>query len=117
MRDNIIQIKSFEFGVKIISLYVSLKKDQDFIISKQVLRAGTSIGANVNEAIEAQSRKDFIHKMSLALKESRETLYWISLLKATKKSHGNLDEMITQLEEIIRILTKIILTSKSNLNK
>ena len=71
--DNIIAVKTFDFSLKIISFYIQLKKENEFIISKQLLRCGTSIGANVEEAIAAQSRKDFISKMSIASKEARET--------------------------------------------
>jgi len=81
-----------------------------------MLRSGTSIGANINEAEEAQSLPDFIHKMSIALKEARETMYWIDLLKAT----GEIDDsrqIISDLDEIIAILTAIIKTSKGKIQK
>jgi four helix bundle protein len=80
MKENIIAVKTFDFSLSIISLYINLKKENEFIISKQLLRSGTSIGANVEEAIAAQSKKDFIHKMAIASKEARETKYWLRLL-------------------------------------
>ena len=87
MSDNIIQKKSFQFSLNIISLYKKLKNEREFIISKQLLKSGTSIGANVEEAIAAQSRKDFINKMSIAYKEARETNYWLKLQKKIKLFH------------------------------
>src|SRR5690554_3967472 len=82
--DNVIAIKSFDFALSIIELYVHLKKNNEFIISKQLLRSGTSIGANVEEAIAAQSKRDFISKMAIASKEARETKYWLRLLSESK---------------------------------
>ena len=78
--DNLIADKTFDFALQIISFYIQLKSENEFILSKQLLRAGTSIGANVEEAIAAQSKKDFINKMSIASKEARETKYWLRLL-------------------------------------
>ena len=82
-KQNLIQDKSFDFALSIIDVHKNLTHNKkEYIMSKQLLRSGTSIGANVNEAIEAQSRADFIHKLSIALKEARETEYWIRLLMA-----------------------------------
>ena len=81
MKENLIANKKFNFALTIISLFIQLKKENEFIISKQILKSGTSIGANVEEAIAAQSKKDFINKLSIASKESRETKYWLKLLK------------------------------------
>lgn len=81
--DNIIATKTFDFSLKIISLYIQLKKESEFVISKQLLRCSTSIGANVEEAIAAQSRKDF-KQMSVASKEARETKYWLRLLNKSE---------------------------------
>ena len=82
--DNIIEDKSFRFAIRIVNLYKYLCRTQkEFILSKQLLRAGTSIGANVAESQQAQSRADFISKLSIALKETSETKYWLRLLKAT----------------------------------
>ena len=81
MKENIIVTKTFDFALSVVNLFVQLKKENEFIISKQILRSATSIEANVEEAIAAQSRKDFIHKMSIASKEARETKYWLRLLE------------------------------------
>lgn len=78
--NNLIVDKTFDFAIDIIEFYIQLKNDNEFILSKQLLRSATSIGANVEEAIAAQSKKDFINKMSIAAKEARETKYWLRLL-------------------------------------
>jgi four helix bundle protein len=84
MQKSIIQEKSYEFAKSIIVLYSTMKSDHnEYIISKQLLRSGTSIGANVMEALHAESKKDFIHKMSIAYKEANETQYWLQLLHDT----------------------------------
>ena len=84
MRDNVLQIKSFSFAVKIINMYKYLISEKnEFVLSKQLLRSGTSIGANVEEAIGGQSDKDFLHKVSISYKEARECIYWLKLLKET----------------------------------
>ena len=80
-KDNVIAEKSYQFAVRMIRLYQFLKKDNEFVISKQILRCGTSIGANVEEALGAQSDKDFFAKLSIAYKEARETRDWIRLLR------------------------------------
>ena len=84
MKDNIIQKKSYDFALTIIALYRNLVKGNEFVLSKQLLRSGTSIGANVEEAQAGQSRADFISKMSIASKEARETCYWLRLLRDSK---------------------------------
>lgn len=84
MRDNVVQIKSFSFAVRIINMYKYLiSKKNEFVLSKQLLRSGTSIGANIEEAIGGQSDKDFLHKVSISYKEARECIYWLKLLKET----------------------------------
>lgn len=77
MKDNIVVKKSFDFALKIIELYEILNMEKEFIISKQILRSGTSIGANIQEATAGFSKKDFVYKMSIASKEARETRYWL----------------------------------------
>jgi len=99
--DNIIAVKTFDFSLKIISLYVRLKSQNEFILSKQLLRSGTSIGANVEEAIAAQSRKDFISKMSIASKEARETKYWLRLLDKSELTNIPIQEYLVEIEHII----------------
>lgn len=114
-KDNLIQKKSFDFALSIIRLFKELSKQREFIISKQLLRSATSIGANVEEAIAAQSKKDFIHKMSIASKEARETRYWLKLLDGSHLVELDFRGYLTEIEQIIAILTKIIKTTSSNL--
>ena len=111
-----IRSRTFEFSVQIIELYKYLQIDKkEYMLGKQLLRSGTSIGANVEEATAAQSKKDFIAKMSISLKEARETNYWLRLLKRTGYIHKN--ELIKESEEIMNILGAIIRTSRKNLEK
>ena len=114
MKKNIIATKTFDFALSIINLFVLLKKENEFIISKQIIRSATSIGANVEEAIAAQSRKDFIHKMSIASKEARETKYWLRLLDKSDLTAIKIDDYLVEVEHIINILTKIIKTSQES---
>ena len=115
MKDgNIIRTKSYQFAVRVVNLYKLLVGDRkEFVLSKQLLRSGTSIGANVREAEHAESKADFIHKLSIALKEANETEYWLDLLKET--SYLNNSEYISiqiDIKEILKLLTSIIKTSK-----
>lgn len=114
MKENVIQEKSFTFALEVIKLYSEIRKLNEFVISKQLLRCGTSIGANVEEAIAGQTRKDFFSKMSIASKEARETRYWLRLLKASKLVDLNYDEHLQNIEEIIRLLTSIVKTGYTN---
>lgn len=116
-KKNPILDKSFRFSLKIIGLYKFLKENKEFVISKQLLRCGTSIGANVNESIAAQTKKDFITKMSIASKEARETKYWLRLLQESQFVKNDFEEHLIDIEEIIKILTSIVKTSQSNLKK
>lgn len=113
-KDNLIQKKSFDFAIDIVSLYKELVKQKEFVISKQLLRSGTSIGANIEEAIAGQSRKDFIHKMSIASKEARETRYWLRILNESDLTNINLDKYLKDVNNIIAILTKIVKTTVSS---
>lgn len=117
MRESIIGEKTFKFAVKIVNVYKDLAKAQnEYVLSKQLLRAGTSIGANIREALEAQSKRDFLSKSSIALKEAVETEYWIELMKETGFIDLNTaEELLNEVKEIIRIINKIIITTKSNL--
>lgn len=112
--DNVIEKKSFDFAIRIVNLYKYLcDKKKEYVLSKQILRSGTSIGANVAESQQAQSKADFIAKMSIALKETTETKYWLRLLHASGYLSGN--EIITILSdcvEIEKILTSILKSSK-----
>lgn len=113
IKRNIIAEKSFDFALEIIDLYILLSKENEYIISKQVLKSGTSIEANVEESIAAQSSKDFVSKLSIAAKEARETRYWLKLLNKSKLTEINVDNHLKDIEEIIKILTKIIKTTQS----
>ncbi len=115
MKDNLIAGKSKQFAVRIIRLYQYLtENNREFVLSKQILRSGTSIGANVREAIQAQSRKDFIAKMQIALKEASETEYWLELLHETDYlSDKEYDSIAADCLEINKILTSIVKTSRS----
>ena len=114
--DNQIVTDSKAFAIRIIKLYKYLiEKKQEFVMSKQVLRSGTSIGANISESVFAQSRQDFISKMSIALKEANETRYWLDLLVETdyiEKVHY--DSIIDDVSRIIGTLVNIIKTTKEN---
>lgn len=112
MKKNIIQEKSFEFALEIIYLYKQLKSQNEYVISNQLLRSGTSIGANVEEAIGAQSKKDFVNKMSVAYKEARETFYWLRLLKESRLADGDFNKYLEKAEELNKIISSILKTSK-----
>ena len=110
---NVIVEKSYAFALRIVDLYKGLVERKEFVLSKQVLRSGTSIGANIQEAISSQSKRDFIHKLSIALKEARETGYWLNLLKDSKYIiHDEFTKLHDAFNEIIKILNSIILTTK-----
>ncbi len=113
-KDNLIQKKSFDFALSVIDLYKELIKQKEFIISKQLFRSATSIGANIEEAIAGQSRKDFIHKMSIASKEARETRYWLRLLDSSDLVDINFNKYILEINQIIAILIKIIKTTSNS---
>jgi four helix bundle protein len=116
MKENVIKIKSFAFALRIVKLYQFLTTEKkEYILSKQLLRSGTSIGALVREAEQAESNADFIHKLSIALKEANESEYWVDLLSQS----GYLEEFAstslkTDLKELLKLLISIIKTSKAN---
>jgi four helix bundle protein len=107
------------FALRVIKMYRVLAKDEvGRILGKQLLRSGTSIGANVEEAQAGQSNADFVHKMSLALKEARESRYWLKLILEGEVMPANrLDAILVEIEEIIKLLYTIIQNSKSNLRQ
>ena len=111
---NAIQDKTKDFAIKIINCYKFLTEEQhEFVMSKQMLRCGTSIGANTRESKNAQSRNDFLSKLSIALKEADETDYWLDLLHSTYYiDNDTYDSLATDCAEIIKILTAIINTLK-----
>ena len=113
-QENIIQEKSFAFAIRIVNLYKYLcDAKKEFILSKQILRSGTSIGANVEESIGGQSDKDFITKVTIAYKEARETVFWLRLLLATDYiNNEQADSLLNDAEEICKILGKIQISIK-----
>ena len=117
--ESIIVIKSFAFAVRIVKLYKMLnEKSREYVISKQLLRCGTSIGANVRETHNAESKNDFIHKMGIAQKEAGEVIYWLELLKETDYlKEKEFDSINTDANELLKIIRSIILTSKQNKKK
>ncbi len=114
-KQNIIVELTFQFALQIISFSETLNKKGNKVIAHQLLKSGTSIGANVREAQNAESKLDFIHKMKIAAKEADETKYWLELLKFSEKS--SIDEsLLTKICEIEKILSKIISSSKKSSN-
>jgi four helix bundle protein len=111
---SIVQEKSFEFSLEIIRLYHRLKSKNEFVLSKQLFRSGTNIGANIEEALAGQSRKDFLSKMSIASKEARETRYWLRLMKASKLEGEDYSGLLNRVEELARMLTSIVKTTGKN---
>jgi four helix bundle protein len=116
---SVIRDKSFSLAIRIVKLYQYLKSEKtEFVMSKQILRSGTSVGANIREAEQAESKKDFIHKLSIAQKEANETIYWLELLRATEFIDDKSFESIHQdTNEVMKIISKSIITSKKNLAK
>lgn len=110
-KDNIILDKSFDFALSIIGLYKIMVEQKEYVLSKQLLRSGTSIGANVEEATAAYSKKEFAAKMSIASKEARETRYWLKLIKNSELVSINIDNHLAEIEQIINILTAIVKTT------
>ncbi|MVX35850.1 four helix bundle protein [Myroides sp. LoEW2-1] len=115
--DNIIQIKSFKFAVRIIKVYQHLTTEKkEYILSKQLLRSGTSIGANIEETIGAQSEKDFLSKLSIAYKEARETHYWIRLLAETDYfTPKEKNSLLKDIEELLKLIGSIQISLKAKL--
>lgn len=115
MKKNVVKEKSFAFAIRIVNLYKYLVEKNEFVLSKQILRSGTSIGALVSESEHAESKADFIHKMAIAQKEANETDYWLELLhKSDYLEKIMFDSMKTDLTEIQKLLSSIIITTKNN---
>lgn len=110
--DNIIIKLTFEFALEIIAYCEILELNKRYVISNQLLKSGTSIGANVREAQNAESKNDFIHKFKIAAKEVEETIYWLELCKMSE-NYPNCTDLLTQIHSISRIINKIIISSKS----
>ncbi len=118
MKENIIKQKSFEFATSIIKLYQSLcENKKEYVLSKQLLRSGTSVGAMVREAEHAESKQDFKHKLSIAQKEINESIYWMELLKETGYlTEAQFEHIGQQATEVLKLLTRIIKTTINNMN-
>lgn len=116
MSKSIVFDKSYDFSLSIIQLYKGIISEQkEFVLSKQVLRSGTAIGALLKEAEHAQSRADFLHKNNIALKEANETVYWLMLLKDSEYiSIAEFDRVFPRAEELLKILISIVKTTKNN---
>tara|TARA_R110002074_G_scaffold23737_2_gene71495 strand:- start:3765 stop:4115 length:351 start_codon:yes stop_codon:yes gene_type:complete len=116
MKENIVQMKSYAFAIKIVNTFKVLQQDsKEFVLSRQLLRAGTSIGANIEEAIGGQSRKDFFAKLTIAYKEARETKYWIRLLTDTKYLDKETSRILLEdIEELLRIIGSIQKTIRNS---
>lgn len=115
MHENVLKSKSYAFALRIVKLYKYLSDNREYVLSKQVLRSGTAIGALVAEAEFGQSKSDFISKLSIALKEANETLYWLSLLKDSNFIEEKMFLSIKpDIEELIKLLVSSINTAKKN---
>lgn len=118
MRKNTVKKKSFDFAIRIMALQKQIIANKEFIVSRQVVRSGTAIGALIREAEHAESKADFIHKMSIALKEANETHYWLELLYKSGYIEKKLfQSLFKDAEEILKMLIAIVKTSKLNLKK
>jgi four helix bundle protein len=117
MNENIVKDKSFSFAIRIVKLYKYLKTDlNEYVLSKQLLRSGTAVGALIRESEHAESKTDFIHKLAIAQKEINETIYWLDLLHATDYLSAKEYQSIQhEAIELLKLLTSILKTSKSNL--
>jgi four helix bundle protein len=116
MKDNILKIKSYAFAIKIVKLSQHLQTEKkEFVLSKQILRSRTAIGALIREAEYGQSKTDFIHKMTIALKEANETEYWINILRDTNFINDKLSvSLVEDCKELLRLLIASIKTAKQN---
>ncbi|MBA5850040.1 four helix bundle protein [Clostridium sp. cel8] len=113
---NLVEKKSFDFAVDIVDMYKRLSENNcEYIMSKQLLRSGTSVGANVKEGVRGQSKKDFLSKMNIALKEANETEYWIELLMKTGYIGKDGNNILCRCKELCKILNAIVKTTKQNL--
>ena len=117
--ENIIVTKSYDFAKRIVKLYMFLSKEKkEYTLSKQILRSGTSIGANIEEAQGGQSKRDFIAKTQISYKEARETHYWLRLLRDTDILEDKLaNSLIKDCEEILYIISAILKSSKKEMKK
>lgn len=112
-KENAIVKLSFDFALQIIEFTEKLEENRKYVIARQILKSGTSIGANIREAQNAESKADFIHKLKISAKEADETEYWL-LLCQYSKNYPFEEDLLIKLKEIIKVLSKIIATSKNN---
>jgi four helix bundle protein len=110
-KDNLILKETFEFSILVVAYAELLEEHRKYVIARQLLKSGTSIGANTKEAQNAESNADFIHKMKIAMKEADETEYWLFLCQEME-AYPNCDQLLTKIQGILRILNKIIGSSK-----
>lgn len=110
-KNNLILLKSFEFAKKVVQYTEKLEEDRKYVIANQLLKSGTSIGANIKEAQNAESKADFIHKMKIAMKEADETEFWLFLCNELE-NYPNAEELLSQVFDILKITNKIISTTK-----
>jgi four helix bundle protein len=117
-KENVLKEKSYKFALRIVKLYKHLSVDaKEYVLSKQILRSGTSVGANVTEANQAQSKADFVHKLAIALKEAVETEYWLMLLRDGEFITAmQAESLLVDCSELTRILTSSIKTAKAGMN-
>jgi four helix bundle protein len=118
MRENVVKNKSFGFAVRVVKLYQFLcEQKKEFVLSKQLLRSGTSVGAMIREAEHAETKNDFKHKMGIAQKEINETIYWLELLHKTDYlTSDQFESMNTDAVEIMKLITAILKSAKGNSN-
>jgi len=119
MKESVVRDKSFAFAIRVVRLCKHLQEQQrEFVMSKQLLRSGTAIGALIREAEQAESKADFIHKMAIALKEAHETDYWLELLHETDYiDHKGTTSMRSDLTELLKLLTAIIKSARASKSK
>lgn len=115
-KNNLIQIKTFEFALQVIQLSKQLKENKEPILANQILRCGTSIGANIEEALGGASTRDFLSKCTIAYKEARETKYWLRLIHSSNVG-VNLEFHMYEIDSILKILSSIILSTKNSIGK
>ncbi|WP_374398798.1 four helix bundle protein [Flavobacterium sp.] len=110
-QNNLILLKSFEFAKKVVQYTEKLEEDRKYVIANQLLKSGTSIGANIKEAQNSESKADFIHKMKIAMKEADETEFWLFLCNELE-NYPNSEELLNEVFDILKITNKIISTTK-----
>jgi len=118
MKESIVGTKSYYFALSVLSLFRLMQDQKEYVISNQLLRCSTSIGANIEEEQAGISRKDFAAKMAIASKEAREARYWLRLLSDSEiVKNYNFSELLTEIDEIVKMLTKIVKTTQLETNK